>query len=759
MHHDESTQATLVLPRLTLWAADRRSRTARRALAMVMSALAAVGTGASLVGSPLLDMAWAAVIGALSAHAASSSKRMPLLVVAVVATATAGSLSAAAVGVLAVILVAASTLHVRREALFTRGVAGGAIAASLLASARHQPGWQTLVVAAGAAALVGGSYLRRASRAHRRTVTRYATAGIALVVLATASAGLTGLVSRNQLHEGTVQVRLGLVAARAGDVNAAQAYLEQAASNMRAVKLRMDRWGLAARAVPGVAQQVSALVAVLADAEVAAGQAGRTARAVDMGALTVQAGWLDLGVVEDLRNPLGRLAQALVDLRSEIDHRLATPLAGPIRDRLAQLRVEVARSEREALLGADAATVMPRALGAERPQRYLVLFTSPAEARGRFGFPGAFAEVTVDHGQMQLGEHGNTSEAFAGSLGFGASLDLSDPLLLPYLPFGVARQMRSVTIPPDFGAVAKVVASLWAASGREPLDGVLRFDPRSLAALMRFTGPVAIPGLDAPLTPTNLEQFLIRDQYLFFQSSATPRRDLLDTVSEVTFERLMVADLPSPRALVDLFGPLASTNNLEVAAVDPGVDAFLERIGVGGTLAPPVSDSLLVTNVNSTGNKIDTFLDRSIRYDAVVRGRHLSGRVAVELHNRAPSTGLPFYVIGSSTSPPLPLGTNRTTLFVYTTVPASRVAVDGRSITGRPIRSGGRWLYQALIELPPGGRSTVTLDLDGDLPAGAYSLVLEPGGGVTPDHYSVVVDVDGRRITSGGSVAEAITLG
>lgn len=748
-----------MLARLTAWPADRRSTAARRELAVGLSALAAVAAGASPVGSSLLDIAWSGAIGGLVAMAACTSKRIPLLAAAVIATAAAGSLSAGVLGVLAVILASASTRHLRREAVLARGAAGGAIAASVLASARHQPGWQTLAVAIGTAVLVVGSALRRASPDGRRMVLRAVTAAGGVMVLATVLAGFAGLLSSYDLDVGASEVRLGLDAARAGEVEAAQAHLERAAVALGDVRHRVDRWGVAARAVPGVAQQVSAISVVFGDAEVAAGQAGRTARAADVSALTVHAGRLDLEAVGGLRNPLRRLAGTLGELHAEIDHRMATPLVGPIRDRLGQLRAEVARSERDARLGAEAAEVMPRALGAKRPQRYLVLFTSPAEARGRFGFPGSFAEVTLDHGRIELGEHGNTSVAFAGVVGTGAGLDLGDPLLQPYLPFGVTRELRSVTIAPDFATVARAAASLWAGSGRAPVDGVLRFDPRSLAALMQFTGPITVPDLDAPLTSANLEQYLVRDQYLQFPSDTAPRREVLDTVSEVTFERLESADLPSPHALVDLFGPLASANHLEVTAVDRATDAFLAHIGIRGVLPPPASDGLLVTNVNSTGNKIDTFLERSIRYRATVRDRHLSGTVTVELRNGAPASGLPFYVIGSSTSPRLPRGTNRTTLFVYTVVPATRVVVGGREITGRPTRTGGRWLYQAMVELAPGGRATVTLDLDGDLPTDRYRLVLEPGGGVTADHYAVAVEVDGRRVVADGPVPVAQSLG
>jgi hypothetical protein len=75
------------------------------------------------------------------------------------------------------------------------------------------------------------------------------------------------------------------------------------------------------------------------------------------------------------------------------------------------------------------------------------------------------------------------------------------------------------------------------------------------------------------------------------------------------------------------------------------------------------------------------------------------------------------------------------------------------------MRTGGRWLYQVLVELPPGGRSTVELHLSGELAPGPYRLVLDPGGGVTPDVYDVSVDVDGeRRIEVDGALTMRTSL-
>ena len=163
----------------------------------------------------------------------------------------------------------------------------------------------------------------------------------------------------------------------------------------------------------------------------------------------------------------------------------------------------------------------------------------------------------------------------------------------------------------------------------------------------------------------------------------------------------------------------------------------------------------MVTNINNTANKIDAFLTKAVTYDAHVEGGHLTGGVTVSLTNHAPAQGLPLYVIGSATKPPLPKGTNRTTLLVYTAVHGDRVLVDGRPAAATAaLRTGGWWVHEITVDLAPGATHSVRVELDGMLPHpdDPYQVRLQPGGAVTPDEYHVAVTVGDRRAEVRGRV-------
>lgn len=706
--------------------------------------------GASPVGTAVADWGWSAGLAALGASSATRAKRGQLLAVALVAAAGAQSGASVVFAAVAVVCGALSTRRLDRRAVLNRGLSGGATVISLLAGAGDVPAWQVAGSAVIVVAVLGSSTWRNSSARHRRRLAWGLGTVAGLWVGASALAGLAVAANAGRLETGSSELRLGLSAARLGQVDDAAGHLENARSAMVKAKEDVERYGLPARIFPVSAQHVSAVVDLLGPLERATDDARRAADVVAGDRLAVTTGTIDVDALAELEIPLTRLAASLGEVVDEVAAHGSDPLLPPLRERLDELGAESARAHRDAVLGAQAASALPDALGRSGERRYLVLFTSPAESRGRFGFPGSFAEVTMDDGRYLLGEHGSVSEAFNGVTFDQLRFAISDDRLRPYEEYGATRTFLSSTIPPDFRVVARDVAEMWAQSGRAPVDGVLRFDPRSLAPLLQFTGPVEVDGLDEPLTSANLVEYLLVGQYQQYQDAAEPRREVLDEVADVTFERLEISNLPKPRELFDHFAPLVRSGDLQAVAFDEAVADLLGEVRMDGRLDAPASDGFLVTTVNGLGNKIDSFLFTHLAYEGTVSGGRLDATLTIRLDNAAPAAGLPDYVIGSFRSPGPPRGTNRLMLLVSTAARIDGARLDGRPVPVRSGHSGGWYLHELQVEIPPGGSRTVELDVAGDLPEGPYQLLIEPGGGSEPDQVEVDLTVDGRSLTHQG---------
>lgn len=288
-----------------------------------------------------------------------------------------------------------------------------------------------------------------------------------------------------------------------------------------------------------------------------------------------------------------------------------------------------------------------------------------------------------------------------------------------------------------------MISQLYPQSGGTELDGVLAVDPRTLAALLRFTGPIDVDGLDQPLTADDAADEILRKQYLRFDPvDQTERRDVLDALAETTFRRLLDGGLPSPRALVDTLGPEVHQRRLQAHARRPSEQALIERAGMDGSMqARGPEDYLMVSHQNLGNSKIDTYPRRTIDYEAEVDPGtgEASATVTVDLHNTAPGSGLPRYVLGNNRDEPV--GSNVMQLSIYSRLGFQGGTIDGEPLAVRPGEEAGARVITSRVVVGPGERRTVVAQLAGqlDLGPGGYRLRVVPQAVVSADELAVHV--------------------
>ncbi len=90
--------------------------------------------------------------------------------------------------------------------------------------------------------------------------------------------------------------------------------------------------------------------------------------------------------------------------------------------------------------------------------------------------------------------------------------------------------LQDIPLSPDFPSVADVMAQVYPQTGGGEIDGVLAVDPYTLAALMEFTGPIPVSGLDFDLTSENQADSFTHGQYVEFGADQETREDFLGEV-------------------------------------------------------------------------------------------------------------------------------------------------------------------------------------------------------------------------------------
>jgi Protein of unknown function (DUF4012) len=698
----------------------------------VAAAAAAVFTAdTAATASTVADAAWRASLAGVATLAAAAA---PLSLLIVAAALVAGSWSGAGA------LGAAVALWASKAAWATapvRALLGAAISLGTLHV--DWPVGSTAQAACGAAAVL----LLIASW----TPVRWplAVAGGVAAFFSTL-AGLAAADARGDLEAGVRDVRIGLTSVGRGDAQPAAAALDHAAERFRDAGNRMDAWWVQpARVVPVVGRQWKALSAVAHTGEEVTTTGARLVAAADPARLTAAVGQVPIEAVAALHDPADEAGAVLAQARRRLARADSPWLLPQADDRLDDLAERVVAAQGQAASMRDAAQVAPALLGADGPRRYLLAVQTPSELRGSGGFIGNYAEVIADRGTLSLGRTGRTNDLNLAGRAAAKTIHGPPDYVSRYSRFEPARLWQNVTVSPDFPTVAQVIADLYPQSGGAPIDGVIAVDPAGLGAVLKAIGPVTVADWPEPIGADNAERVLLFEQYARLKGD--DRHDFLDHVTDAVWRRLTSRSVPLPD-LAQALGPAVSGKHVMLAATRPGEQAALQRLGVSGAMPPPApgEDSLAVVAQNGGGSKIDWFLRRHVEVGVSVKDGRVQQGVAISLRNEAPAAGLPSYIIGNILTPPLPSGTSKLYLSVYTPWGLDEALLDGEPLTMESEEELGRNVYSAFLAIPPGQTVTVHLRLQGELPADldAYRLTLFRQNTVVPDDYLVEVNDHGR---------------
>jgi len=718
-----------------------------QAVAIASALVAGLAVPVHPSGVEVVDRLLAAGYVGVVALAGARARRWSWLVLAVPVGVFAGVTWAVAASAVAIVLSGAGAW--RHRPLPEVGSVVGALGA--VATLRLTDGGITgASLALGVVAV--GPFLRsgyqQSPRSARRTVRLSVGCGTVAVLLIGLFYGAAVLSARSAAERGVQGLNSALAAGRSGDVELADKQFKSAQAALAEASRSLDAWwATPARAVPVLGHNARTASTAVDVAGELTGAASGVVSAAGSESLGMRDGRFDPAAFEELRAPLGRLQVAVGRAEVRVEGLDSPWLVGIVTRRLTELRTELRRAQNEVDIGLQAVDAVPALLGAGGERTYLVLFVTPVEARAT-GFIGNFAELTVRDGRFSLPRFGRTGEIKIPPEP-KPSLDLPPEFLDRYLRFGIRQTFTSATATPDFPSVARLTSQLYAQSGGRKVDGVLSVDPEALASLLRFAGPVTVPGIDKALTADTAAQFLLRDQYVDF-SDKPGRVDALEFIGRTTFSRLTQGSLPPPQKLVAALGKPAAAGNLRLAVFDEAPARFLARIGIDHALTPPVADAIAVTTTNVIGGKQDLFLQRTVDYDAKwdPSTGAVSATLRVTMRNDTPSSGLPDYVIRDAIpNEDVPRGTNRSRVAIYTPWDLKAATLDGRSLAVEHTLERGYHVYGTSVELAPkGGTATFEVQLEGrlalehDYELSAWNQVL-----ARPDQLRATVEVAGKR--------------
>lgn len=713
-----------------------RDLTSQRAVAIVIvGALAGVVTaliGASPTGAAATDVVVLVLATTAAVWFGSSAPWWVIGALGAVGVVLADGVVVAAIA----LLVAVDSIVAGRTGLDSRPVRAVLVAGAIvaLAMAREVGGWGVnAAIAMLAVAVVAVVGLVRQPDARRAGVVGLAVVTL-LAALATVAAIVIGQSARDDLQSGNREARAGLRHLEAGEFDDARDNFATASASFgRAADALDSPLLLPARLVPIVSQHVTAGTELSQAAVDATRTVDRELDTIDVDALTITDGRIDLDAVRALSVSMVELQAAIDDLDAAVDTARSGWLLDPVVEVLDELSDDLDRQRARGDHVVAALEVAPAMLGGDGERVYLVMFTTPAEARGQGGFMGNWAELTIDDGRISMTDHGNDERLNDGGTRPRRLEHAPDDWLARYGQFGFVNleghvgevPWKNITMSPNFPSTAQVAAELYPKSGGRAVDGVFNLDVYALATLVGLVGPIDVEGVPYPLDGRNTADFLLFEQYLDDDHSA--RGDMLDAITVAAVEGLLRSNPPDPLDLGKAMAPLVGERRVMAWATDESEQELFTRLGLDGSLRSPAeqpadqpADHLVSVALSNGGaSKIDVFLEQDVQ---VVTGP-AGLRLRVELTNNSPAGGLPDFIIGNAIG--RPTGTSRLWVTGFASVPITDVTESGRRPSFALGREAGLHAASAFVELGPGASTVMEFDLD--------------SGMLTPDDFDIVL--------------------
>jgi len=450
--------------------------------------------------------------------------------------------------------------------------------------------------------------------------------------------------------------------------------------------------------------------------------------------------------VEEVRNRVSSAARIV----QESPHGFLIP---PIARARAEAIDALAQAEAQAEVASAATLLLPQAFGADEPRTWLIGAENTAELRGRGGYLGSLGILRTEEGKLKLGRFTATEQLPTLEVDLGRSVPREYGE--HYWKLAALTAWQNLTMSPHFPSGASLLLDRLEASAGITADGIVSIDPTGLGYLLEVTGPVEVDGLPEPIDAGNIDDWALNRAYFQFEGSNRARRETLADVAQIVWGRLIGARNLDMRKVTEALGRAFAERRLVLYSRHPGEQALIRHLGMGGGVADPPGDYLMVVGQNLGENKMDYYLERSISYRGTIRSDgDLNARLDIEVTNAAPAgQTLPGYIGGERPRLQLSAGTARSYLTVF--VPEGStllgVSLEGSATNKLNVTSElGKTVFAIPLDVKAGETRRIQLRylVPDVLVEGRYLLTTQNQATVRPDTFSARVQVPGGSAVS-----------
>lgn len=258
----------------------------------------------------------------------------------------------------------------------------------------------------------------------------------------------------------------------------------------------------------------------------------------------------------------------------------------------------------------DIAPLLPDALGANGPRRYLLAIANQAEMRASAGAPLSLVMLEFDQGRISIPIKGTTSIDLFPPV--NRPVDWWGPAGNPFFPIN-PRQAPFVNANthPNLLYSGREMSRAWVAGDYPEVDGVAVLDLTAISAVLEATGPIESP-VYGTVTADQLGQILLIDAYAEFgQEEAAVRQAANQELLDELLSRILSGDdlVTSVRAIAST----APGRHFQVWMRDAAMQSLAMESGAGGVVEDPrTGDWSAIYTQNGNQSKVDVFQQRNV---------------------------------------------------------------------------------------------------------------------------------------------------
>jgi hypothetical protein len=374
---------------------------------------------------------------------------------------------------------------------------------------------------------------------------------------------------------------------------------------------------------------------------------------------------------------------------------------------------------------AAATQLLPIALGEHGTKRYFLAFETDAEARGLGGLPGSYAILQARDGHLSFTRFGSDDDLNTARSHLDLGKAFANRYDADYTPQSVFYNSDAS---PNFPDAARIWMAMWQDTFHQRLDGAIATDPTALSYLLGATGPVTLSDGSA-VGSGNAVEFFENSIYAVFAGDNIERKAYLVQASQAVAAKVLAVPSSALVATATAMRMAVDQGRLLVYSRDPAVERPISTAPIGGVLPRTDRPFLDVVVNNSSGTKLDYYLQRDVAYSRTsCSSRDVT--VTVTLHNNAPDHGLAPTVLGRGPGirPEPEVGEEGFVLSLYGTHGSStrRVTLDGKRGFFEVDSEQGHPVTSTHLAIKSGQTLTVTFDITEPPAVGPLDVRTQP---------------------------------